>query len=377
MITEESENRRAPSKKLRSVKPYDFQEENEKLIRENKELERTIEKLEFFNGLLEKEIRELKGEGDHQEQGPGSPAPLPFYYRPKKKVSKQAFNLVLALAIFLGAFALYSIFIVKADYPFLRRIQGKPPVELLSPAPNGNNTRDAALPASPARDRQSSNALPPTGKVELQASPGAVQASGETAIKENKRSSEASLAPLPNQAQGGSAASQDAGSPSASPQQQKNASATPAERNTETTVAAVNTLPASSGGASVPNAASSNSPASKNEGSFSIKGDVASVSNAPTQSSPAVQQPAASETSPATGNNNKKQLGVYKVASKANFYNKPDPSALNGTFIYQFSPAELHALDETKDFIYVNATNNLGNTINGWLSKQDLRRIDK
>ncbi|HRE52160.1 MAG TPA: hypothetical protein PK339_12105 [Flavitalea sp.] len=377
MITEESENRRAPSKKLRSVKPYDFQEENEKLIRENKELERTIEKLEFFNGLLEKEIRELKGEGDHQEQGPGSPAPLPFYYRPKKKVSKQAFNLVLALAIFLGAFALYSIFIVKADYPFLRRIQGKPPVELLSPAPNGNNTRDAALPASPARDRQSSNALPPTGKVELQASPGAVQASGETAIKENKRSSEASLAPLPNQAQGGSVASQDAGSPSASPQQQKNASATPAERNTETTVAAVNTLPASSGGASVPNAASSNSPASKNEGSFSIKGDVASVSNAPTPSSPAVQQPAASETSPATGNNNKKQLGVYKVASKANFYNKPDPSALNGTFIYQFSPAELHALDETKDFIYVNATNNLGNTINGWLSKQDLRRIDK
>lgn len=364
MITEEFENRNAPSKKLRSVRPYNFQEENEKLIREKRELENTIEKLEFFNGLLEKEIRELKGGGNEQEQDAGAPAPMPFYYpRPKKRISLRAFNLVLLIAIFLGAFAFYSIFIIKADYPFFRRLQGKPPIQLSTPA-SKENIRDTPAAGSATPRQSSSNASSPAEQAGSSALP-KNQASGEAAIKENKRL-EASQNQLQDGAQNPIVPGRDAAS--ADRREQKNAPATPSENNSKENIAAI---PPSSGGASLPNAASS-----KNENSYTINATSAagpSVQPAPVNASNA----SASTASPATGSDNKKSLGVYKVASKANFYDKPELSALNGTFIYQFSTVELHALDETKDFIYVTANNNLGNTVKGWLSKKDLRRIDQ
>ncbi|MBL7734646.1 MAG: hypothetical protein JNL51_04250 [Chitinophagaceae bacterium] len=346
------------------MRPYNFQEENEKLIREKRELENTIEKLEFFNGLLEKEIRELKGGGNEQEQDAGAPAPMPFYYpRPKKRISLRAFNLVLLIAIFLGAFAFYSIFIIKADYPFFRRLQGKPPIQLSAPA-SKENIRDTPAAGSATPRQSSSNASSPAEQAGSFALP-KNQASGEAAIKENKRL-EASQNQLHDGAQNPIVPGRDAAS--ADRREQKNAPATPSENNSKENIAAI---PPSSGGASLPNAASS-----KNENSYTINATSAagpSVQPAPVNASNA----SASTTSPATGSDNKKSLGVYKVASKANFYDKPELSALNGTFIYQFSTVELHALDETKDFIYVTANNNLGNTVKGWLSKKDLRRIDQ
>lgn len=65
---------------------------------------------------------------------------------------------------------------------------------------------------------------------------------------------------------------------------------------------------------------------------------------------------------------------VYKVKSKAHFYNKPNKRTRRKAFINRWnnSYASIKPLDEKNDFVYVEFMNHLGQTSKGWLRKKDL-----
>ncbi len=67
----------------------------------------------------------------------------------------------------------------------------------------------------------------------------------------------------------------------------------------------------------------------------------------------------------------------YKVNSTAYFYNQPDESTRRKAFITHWNNtyANIQALDEKNDFIYVVFTNHLHQTSRGWLRKADLKEI--
>ena len=67
-----------------------------------------------------------------------------------------------------------------------------------------------------------------------------------------------------------------------------------------------------------------------------------------------------------------KDLGSYKVKSKAYFHNEPDETTRRNAFIVHWNNAVLHPLKEQGDFVYIVFTNHLGQTSKGWLRKQDL-----
>lgn len=75
----------------------------------------------------------------------------------------------------------------------------------------------------------------------------------------------------------------------------------------------------------------------------------------------------------------KTEIGIikYKVNSTAYFYNKPDESTRRRAFITHWnnSYANIEALDEKNDFIYVVFTNHLHQTSKGWLRKADLKEV--
>lgn len=71
-----------------------------------------------------------------------------------------------------------------------------------------------------------------------------------------------------------------------------------------------------------------------------------------------------------------KDLGVYKVRSKAYFHNKPDPSTRRNAFIVHWNNAKLKPLDESGDFVYIVFTNVEGQTTKGWLAKKDLVPVE-
>ena len=77
---------------------------------------------------------------------------------------------------------------------------------------------------------------------------------------------------------------------------------------------------------------------------------------------------------PSAQQNSGKDLGSYKVKSKAYFHNEPDESTRRDAFIVHWNNAVLHPLKEQGDFVYIVFTNHLGQTSKGWLRKQDLIR---
>ena len=100
---------------------------------------------------------------------------------------------------------------------------------------------------------------------------------------------------------------------------------------------------------------------------------------------PAEQQPAdqteADNSSAATNGNesavediNKKKKYVLNV-NKAYFYDEPSPGTRRNAFLVIWNNAELTALDEQNNFIYVEFFNTQGQITKGWLRKKDLKRI--
>lgn len=71
----------------------------------------------------------------------------------------------------------------------------------------------------------------------------------------------------------------------------------------------------------------------------------------------------------------RKVIEQYKVvAPRAFFYNSPDPGTRRNAFMIPSNDV-IGALDEKNDFIYVEFTNDNGQTSKGWLRKQDLMTL--
>ena len=367
MIKEESEDLNTPRrKKLRSVEPYSLQDENEKLIRQNRELEKTVERLEFFNKLLEKEVNELKNPDGLTL--PQKKRAEHFANRRKSRgVSRLAFYALFFITLILAALVAYSLYYGNADIPFLRRIQGKPPVtrsvELVTP--------NAAVPGSvaiEAADNKKSAEAQTLKKNETPVKPEKSESSAPPKV--TKEEASAAQAPAKN-----NTAVQDKNVPPANqPAAQKNIPVTSVEQKA---VVANNSAATNKENLNPATGGTSHTPASQTAASTPVIPGSTSSNTAskslPVTPAAVTSAPAAA---PAATTPQDKSFGFYKVASKANFYNEPNENALTGQFIYQFSPVTLEALDEKNDFIYVIAKNNLGNLSKGWLSKKDLRRID-
>jgi hypothetical protein len=69
-------------------------------------------------------------------------------------------------------------------------------------------------------------------------------------------------------------------------------------------------------------------------------------------------------------------IARYQVTSKANFYSAPDENTMRGVFISSGPDKIVGALEDRGGFIYVVYTNDLGYTSKGWLSKQDLTKVE-
>jgi len=80
---------------------------------------------------------------------------------------------------------------------------------------------------------------------------------------------------------------------------------------------------------------------------------------------------------PETEQKNDKAVAQYMVISKAYFYSSPDPATRRNAFVVPSNNAIVSALDEQNDFVYVVFTNTNGQKSKGWLSKQDLQRINE
>ena len=343
MIREEFEDLNAPRRKtLRTVEPYSLQEENEKLIRQNRELEKSVERLDFFNKLLEKEIVELKNP-DGIITGRKSRKNEPFTIKRKSRgVSNFAFFGLFLFTLTLAAFTVYSLFFVNADYPFLRRLKGQIPATIaveIAPPVNNNTT--------PVIDEQRS-------------------------LDKNAETSKKNEAPVKDQKKNEtSAAINSTSSKNFLKQKEK----IPAENLAANSVTSASANPVKQ----VNNEQNNNSGGNNSQAVGGVTESAQPKSGGtsiPETSAPAVGNITPSNT-PAETENEKKSFGAYKVISKANFYTAPNENALNGQFIYQFSPVTLDALDETKDFILVVTKSNMGMNTKGWLSKKDLRRIDQ
>jgi serine/threonine-protein kinase len=66
----------------------------------------------------------------------------------------------------------------------------------------------------------------------------------------------------------------------------------------------------------------------------------------------------------------------YKVRNKAYFHNEPDASTRRNAFIIHWNNAVLTPQDEKNGFIYIVFTNHLGQVSKGWLSKDDLIKVE-
>lgn len=64
------------------------------------------------------------------------------------------------------------------------------------------------------------------------------------------------------------------------------------------------------------------------------------------------------------------------AASKAFFYDQPDPDSRRNTYLIFSNNAELTAIEDKNGFIYVMFFNTAGEITKGWLRKRDLRRIN-
>lgn len=64
----------------------------------------------------------------------------------------------------------------------------------------------------------------------------------------------------------------------------------------------------------------------------------------------------------------------YKVRSRAYFHNEPEADTKRNAFVTHWDHA-VKALDEADGFIYVEFTNDEGQTSKGWLAKEDLIRV--
>lgn len=276
------------------------QDDADRLARENEQLQKALEKEQFFNKLLDQEIQELKLKNGQTEPHISS------YWYGNRGVSKGAFYSLLFVSLAMAAYIGYGIYNNNQSGSGRETVTtGQVTSDESAPTfttPGGNSQSNVTGEAKPAAEEKINNNTP-APPLTSEEEPAVAQ---KPVVKDS----------VPNiiarqQATDRRQAQQEASKPDV-------AAAAPREIDVEKQVTGGNS--------------------------------------------------GAVDTRPV--------IARYQVSSKANFYTAPDENTMRNVFISQGEDKVVGALEDKNGFIYVEYTNDLGYTSRGWLSKQDLTKLD-
>ena len=345
---------------LTSDELRELQEVNGKLMLEREELEKNLVKEQFFKKLLEKELNQLKTQ---ELTGETKKVKLSAYqYGPKKRISRKFILIILLLFAVGGGYAAFTLYSNYLQKRYLSKVSGPSSgvvaattTELQNQRFSGKLLKDTSSEIINSTDEKAK-----TDTILFKSGQEAAS-TAQTVINDETDRSAGTYNPdktisdpvvikpsYPSKAE-----NSNGGSPSTQVQNQtKPVQSQPVQENlipSTPPVVVAETAPAP------------------------VKTEEPAAKPVPQPDAP-VFPDAAKDDTPLES---RKPVGFYKVVSKANIYTDPNENSLSGFFIYQFNPATFEALADKNGFIFVVATNNLGTVSKGWLSKKDLRRIDK
>jgi eukaryotic-like serine/threonine-protein kinase len=134
------------------------QEDADRLMHENEQLKKALEKEQFFNKLLDQEIQELKSQNGQRE------AQVSDYWYGNRGVSKGAFYSLLFVALAMAGYIGYGLYYDKQfDYYKEVSSSGKVVSDEAAPGfstPSGNNQSNMSGEAQPAADEAINNTTP-------------------------------------------------------------------------------------------------------------------------------------------------------------------------------------------------------------------------
>ena len=356
MYTEDyDELSEAENKPLRQYVSSIPHSESGKLLRENDRLKKSLEKEQFFNKLLDQELKDIKATLDPNADYTVTP------YNQPQGVSKGAFYTLLIITLALAGYIAYGLYnggnktysgpVTRADV-----ITDSVP-NIIANAPANTNAGTAENAASGNLNNASRNVTPAV----KEKAPEVLTPAERRVIQESKLPQNQVETPV---------------KPVETVKQPANTGA-----GITTTNKAQGNLPATnasagngnlnnSNGASNNNAATTTAPTTLNPNSAGT----APVNAAPPTDNKAALNDAITQNQAAAGPDTRPVIAYYTVTSKANFYTRPDENTMRSAFIAQYNHTKVGALEENNGFIYVIYTNDLGYTIKGWLSLKDLTK---
>lgn len=296
-----------------------------KLQREIERLKKSLEKEQFFNKLLDQELKDLKS-------GNGEQIPQDYYRSARRPaVSRSNFNALLVITILLAGLLAYF-----AWWKPSRNVQG---------TALNDRTATAPVDATPVVTDSVPNIIAEKSATGSSRDNGSrSNRTPSTEIKDaNAKNKMARTEAEPEQV-----TEDDAVPAEAAPVKPAKAAPVAAAPAKQSAAAPVSTQPVAAQAASTQPAAAQ-----------------------PSSGQPASTQRAANNQPAATS---KSVVGRYVVTSKANFYSAPDDNTLRSYFISPGNDKVVNALDDRNGFIYVEFKNDVGYVTKGWLSKADLTR---
>ncbi len=351
-----------------------------KIQRENERLKKSLEKEQFFNRLLDQELKDLKASKSSEEV-------IAQQNNRRQVVSRGAFNTVLVVCLALVAFVAYTLLYNKQ-------------YNLFSPGDNNANLESKFNPAAASVAADSVPEIIADNKADdkkaIQQSTREIKPAvqetkplpQEKPVAEEKPVTQVNN--LPVEKKQVTEKNPVAEKPAANNSAINNTAATTADntaanntankrtgRHIEQPEDRIDHNPPADGSPTPPVTASRNpllnAPAPNNTAANSTTANNAknnpiqqNVAPSTTQNQQAQQQPAATAEKPV--------IGKYLVSSKANFYSAPDENTLRSYFISPGSDKVVNALEDKNGFIYVEFKNDVGYTTKGWLSKADLTK---
>ena len=340
--TDPSEPEKKPVRTYVSSIPKD---DPEKLARENERLRKSLEKEQFFNKLLDQELKDMK----NHSLGTTTLEPEYPTFVPKKRLSGGAIFFIFLIIAGGAGYFVYNKFFKQSGNLF--------PPDFSTPA-SGSAINDTTTEAQSQFNSGDGSYKDPYGKV---IDTTEIVARKLPALRDDPVADE----PVDNSRR------QQAKTPEVKAEvKKKQPEPDPVEEDPIEEPAAKKTVKATPPPVtgSVVQGTTSTTPGT----------DIAANKPAPQVTNPAGATAAPQSNTPATTPpvESRRVLAFYKVASKAPFYKAPDENTMTNSFLFQLNPDRLGALDDKNGFIYVVYTNNIGYTVRGWLSKKDLTKVE-
>ena len=342
--TDPSEPEKKPVRTYVSSIPKD---DPEKLARELERVKKSLEKEQFFNKLLDQELKDLKN------HSLGTTTLEPDYptFVQKKRLSGGAIFFIFLIVAGGAGYFVYSKFFQKPGNLF--------PQDFSTTPASGSAINDTTTEAQ-SQFNSGDGSKDPYGKV-----------IDTTEIVAGKLPAVRDDDPVVDEPPVDNSRRQQAKTPEVKAEVKKKqpdpqpVEEDPIEEPVETKT--VKTTPPPVTG-SVVQGKSSTTPGT----------DIAANKPAPQVTNPTAVTGTPKSNTPATTPpvESRRVLAFYRVTSKANFYEAPDENTMKSSFISQLNPVRLGALDDKNGFIFVVYTNDIGYTSRGWLSKKDLTKVE-